>query len=250
MANEEHLAILKQGVEAWNAWRREHPQILPDLRGARLEGAKLWRPDLDGLNLSFACLDCAGLADAHLDIANLVNANLTCAKLDGARLLGANLDGAKLFLTHLDEADLSDARLEDVDLIGANLDGANLTAARLTRAGLLGTVFANVDLSSCEGLETCRHLGPSIIDHRTLQRSGPLPLAFLRGVGLPDRLINPAKPSARPIPGRRGIAQPQKRRRRRFCRGHSGKLSSCPRLEGGRILLQRGARSAVGTLAT
>ena len=34
------------------------------------------------------------------------------------------------------------------------------------------------------------HEGPSIIDHRTLQRSRPLPLAFLRGCGLPERLID------------------------------------------------------------
>ena len=33
------------------------------------------------------------------------------------------------------------------------------------------------------------HRGPSPIDIRTLQRSGPLPLVFLRGVGLPDTLI-------------------------------------------------------------
>jgi hypothetical protein len=33
-------------------------------------------------------------------------------------------------------------------------------------------------------------MGPSIIDHRTLQVSGPLPLAFLHGVGLPDKLID------------------------------------------------------------
>jgi hypothetical protein len=37
-------------------------------------------------------------------------------------------------------------------------------------------------------LETCDHAGPSNIDHRTLQKSDPLPLAFLRGVGLPDNL--------------------------------------------------------------
>src|SRR6202035_3144656 len=30
----------------------------------------------------------------------------------------------------------------------------------------------------------------STIDHRTLQKSGPLPFSFLRGVGLPDRLID------------------------------------------------------------
>ena len=52
------------------------------------------------------------------------------------------------------------------------------------------TVLADLDLSSCKGLESCVHHGPSIIDHRTLQRSGPLPLAFLRGVGLPDNLID------------------------------------------------------------
>ncbi len=31
MANPEHLAILKLGVEQWNKWRREHPEIMPDL---------------------------------------------------------------------------------------------------------------------------------------------------------------------------------------------------------------------------
>ena len=51
------------------------------------------------------------------------------------------------------------------------------------------TGLGDVDLSAVTGLETCRHDGPSIIDHRTLQRSGRLPLAFLRGVGLPDSLI-------------------------------------------------------------
>jgi len=31
MANEEHVKILKQGVEAWNRWREEQPEIRPDL---------------------------------------------------------------------------------------------------------------------------------------------------------------------------------------------------------------------------
>ena len=40
------------------------------------------------------------------------------------------------------------------------------------------------------GLETCNYFGPSTLDHRTLAKSGPLPLAFLRGCGLPDALID------------------------------------------------------------
>lgn len=33
MANTEHLEKLKQGVDAWNQWRRDNPDIRPDLTG-------------------------------------------------------------------------------------------------------------------------------------------------------------------------------------------------------------------------
>jgi hypothetical protein len=41
-------------------------------------------------------------------------------------------------------------------------------------------------LSGCKNLETIKHSGPSPVDISTLQCSDPLPLAFLRGIGLPD----------------------------------------------------------------
>jgi hypothetical protein len=41
MANNEHVALLKQGVDAWNKWRDENPDIPPDLSGADLSNAKL-----------------------------------------------------------------------------------------------------------------------------------------------------------------------------------------------------------------
>ena len=40
MANEEHLKILKQGVEQWNKWRLENA-IRPDLSDADLSSAEL-----------------------------------------------------------------------------------------------------------------------------------------------------------------------------------------------------------------
>ena len=40
MANPEHLAILKQGVEAWNEWREGNPDATIDLREAMLHGAE------------------------------------------------------------------------------------------------------------------------------------------------------------------------------------------------------------------
>lgn len=47
-----------------------------------------------------------------------------------------------------------------------------------------------MNLADVVGLEACAHLGPSILDYRTLAQSGQLPLAFLRGCGLPDKLID------------------------------------------------------------
>jgi TIR domain/Pentapeptide repeats (8 copies) len=111
------------------------------------------------------------LSQANLSEADLSDANLREANLLGADLRGAYLTGAALY--------------------GANLYGADLESANLIEARLLATIFGNVDLASVIGLETCIHGAASVIDHRTLEKSKsrPLPLAFLRGVGLPDNLI-------------------------------------------------------------
>jgi uncharacterized protein YjbI with pentapeptide repeats len=106
-----------------------------------------------------------------------------------ANLSGADLSGADLKSRDLSYANLSNANLSNADLRGTNLTDTDLTSANLANATLYNTVLSNVDLTSVIGLETCRHNGPSIIDHRTLQKSKSLPLPFLRGIGLPDNLI-------------------------------------------------------------
>ena len=55
---------------------------------------------------------------------------------------------------------------------------------------LHATVLSDVDFTGAIGVETCRHSGPSVIDFRTLEKSYPLPLRFLQGVGLPDKVID------------------------------------------------------------
>jgi Pentapeptide repeats (8 copies) len=60
MANNKHVALLMQDVTAWNAWRVENPDILPDLRwadlyAAKLAGANLRRAKLTKLPVRFAC---------------------------------------------------------------------------------------------------------------------------------------------------------------------------------------------------
>jgi len=65
MANEEHLKILKQGVEAWNEWREKNPQITPDLSTANLNKADLYEADLNKANLHKAVLSAADLSGAN-----------------------------------------------------------------------------------------------------------------------------------------------------------------------------------------
>jgi hypothetical protein len=45
-------------------------------------------------------------------------------------------------------------------------------------------------MKDARGLASCKHHGPSFIDHLTLRKSGDLPINFLRGCGLPEPLIN------------------------------------------------------------
>jgi hypothetical protein len=129
-------------------------------------------------------LSYADLREADLRKANLSEANLSGAFLDGADLRGADLDGADLRATDLSEADLSGASLMFADLSLADLREADLSGAKLSE-----TAFGNTNLRDAKGLDACVHFGPSTIDHRTLVRSGTLPLVFLRGCGLPDKLI-------------------------------------------------------------
>ena len=153
MANPEHVKILKQGFKVWNKWKKDNPEVRPDLSGAKLIGAKLFETelieaDLRGAELIGADLRGANLNRANLNRANLNRANLSGAKLSGANLSGAELIGAKLFATELIEADLRGA-----DLIGADLRGAKLHGAKLIEADIRGAKLSGADLSEADLFE-------------------------------------------------------------------------------------------------
>ena len=185
MANSKHLAKLRKGVKAWNTWRYQKPGIEPNLCGVQLEGEDLHGINLREVDLGWASLSEVDFSEADLRNAYLVGADLIDAYLVGASFSEANLVGANFSGANLSETNFSEARLGE-----ANLRGAKLNRVDFTRVVLRETVFANVDLTTVKGLEFCHHEGPSTIDHRTLMRSGKLPLPFLRGCGLPDTFID------------------------------------------------------------
>jgi hypothetical protein len=133
MANNEHVARLKQGVDAWNKWRSENLDIEPDLSRADLSkahlswanlgGADLRQVNLSGADLREAVLRKANLSAAKLIGATLLNTNLSEANLSGAILIKADLRGARLLNTDLTDADLTGCHIFGVSAWGLKLEG-------------------------------------------------------------------------------------------------------------------------------
>ena len=121
MANEEQLAILRQGVEVWNKWREENPDIKIDLTEAILHRAELNDVSFYLANLSGAELTEASLRNADLGGTNLSNANLRGADIRWANISEANLSGAKLNGANLVGSNLSETHFEDADLTGCQV---------------------------------------------------------------------------------------------------------------------------------
>jgi len=173
MANDDQLAQLMKGVDAWNAWRQRNVQLdepdlaeanlsgadlcWADLRGAKLRGANLRRTQLLETNLWGANLGGSDLSDAYVCRANLIDANLRGANLSGAEfsdaeLRGADLRGVDLRRVDLRRVDLTRANLSGANLSEANLEGAdlswsNLTEAELRGASLVATTLVETDLT-------------------------------------------------------------------------------------------------------
>jgi hypothetical protein len=173
MANKEHIERLRRGVKPWNEWALRRTEDI-DLSGADFSCANLFR-------VSFAN---ANLRRMNLSQADLGGSDFVYVDLDESKFRRADLKGADIFYSELPKIDLLDASLQTTIFRRVNLRGANFSGAFL-----FDTIFADVDLSNATGLDECIHGGPSTVDHRTPQKSGRLPLTFLRGVGMPDTLI-------------------------------------------------------------
>jgi uncharacterized protein YjbI with pentapeptide repeats len=151
MADNNQIAILSQGVEAWNKWRKENPDVLIDLKNAKLmhmnlENANLANADLKEANLSFTNFKNANLVFSNLEsavfyFANFEGANFAAAHLENAFLEDANLTGARLSGANLKNAIMANSNLKNAYLVDAHLEGANLNAVNFNNANLSSVTF-------------------------------------------------------------------------------------------------------------
>jgi uncharacterized protein YjbI with pentapeptide repeats len=150
MANQEHLEILEKGVEDWNSWRNEHPDVRPELSNADLSNANLSHANLSDATLANADLYCANLSHADLSRANLFYANLRHADLLSTNFINANLLRADLSNANLSQAGLSNANLSQACLSGAHLSYAYLSGAHLSYSNLRHADLRHADLSNAD----------------------------------------------------------------------------------------------------
>jgi uncharacterized protein YjbI with pentapeptide repeats len=176
MGNAEHLAVLRQGAERWNAWRSGNSSLRPDLAGLDLTAASLGETLLVGADLNRADLNQADLSRTNLSRANLNRANLSGALLGGSELSEADLSGANL----------SRANLSNAILTGANLSRANLSEAVLNRANLSHATLSLANLTKATGDHI--NLGQAVLSGALLRETtfghGDLAAADLSGADI------------------------------------------------------------------
>jgi uncharacterized protein YjbI with pentapeptide repeats len=191
LANPEHVALVKAGVNEIARWR-EMNHVIPntparhtlnyrledrttsevfapefvygrpklDLTGAILTRAKLARADLafdelNGVDLTNSNLRLADLQGASLQSAHLSRSNLTRAVLTRANLSRCVLTRSNLSWSTLGWAELVGADLSYSDLSSANLEGANLANADLTGANLTSASLNGANLRGSILSSTC-----------------------------------------------------------------------------------------------
>ena len=130
MANPDHLELLKQGTKAWNAWRRKHRGLRPDLSGDAVSDVEhqigmLAEAVVNEVMPGRVPPDEGGLCGLDLASADLHGCNLHAVNLSRANLMLANLRGADLRDANLAGTILTSANLSKCDLRGATMNGAH-----------------------------------------------------------------------------------------------------------------------------
>jgi hypothetical protein len=161
------------------AWKIANDSV--DFRGEHLEGESLSGLDLHQRDFRRAVLRKTKFVDCDLTGANFGEADLSDANFRGAKCVDVDFSNA-----NLSRANFYRANLQGAAFVRSNLFFTNFRESRLGQ-----TVFANLDMETCVGLDSTTHDGPSSIGIECLYRSGGnLPVSFLKGVGLTQILLD------------------------------------------------------------
>ncbi len=152
MANNDHLTILRCGVDFWNRWRQDNPDIAPDLSNADLAKANFRHANFKSANFVRA-----NLRKARLRESDFTNANLSDANLQWAILSKSNLTRTTMINTDLNRSSVRWADATGADLTGANLKYASLVGTNVQDAILTGCSVYGVSVWNLRGIPKEQH---------------------------------------------------------------------------------------------
>jgi len=164
------------GILKWNQWRKDFPDVQPNLESIDFRG-RGWHPSKrPGIDLSSSNLMKANFTEAQLNYADFSNSNLIKAKFNKAIIRNSKFINCELRSTNFewsvlnnsvftganhaaafahtsmtgvvfDNCNLRSSSFIEANLKKASFKGADLTSAYLTDANLLDADLSNANLS-------------------------------------------------------------------------------------------------------
>ena len=178
MPNEKHFEIITQGVEGWNQWREDNPEIEPDLSDVDLSGLKLNNANLSDTDLRRSILKNTDFRGANLVRADLRAASISKASFNLAKLREANFSEAYLRESDLSEADLKRAYFIRADLVRVDLCDTDLTIADFRWAYLIATDLRRANLTRAD--LRWAHLSESNLSEANLSKANLIKASIIK----------------------------------------------------------------------
>jgi uncharacterized protein YjbI with pentapeptide repeats len=138
MANEEHLAILRQGVEVWDSWRKKNPEIIPNFSDINFYKADFSNSDFEDASLygDFRQVDFAN--------ANFYGVDFKAADFDKANFSEAIFIECDLYWANFGDPDF---RKEYLGLDISPLKRRKVALEDFSKVNLIGGNFREVTFS-------------------------------------------------------------------------------------------------------
>lgn len=152
MANSEHFNLFLQGPKVWNEWRKENPQIEPDLSDefiyphfARKEKDRpLYKGDITSsdpeipFNFSRTNFHKSSFESAIFPKADMTNCYLYEADMSAAGFPGADFSGSMIRKAYCSGTDFTDAIFIDCVLNNSTIIRVNFSGVRLEGCNVYG----------------------------------------------------------------------------------------------------------------
>jgi uncharacterized protein YjbI with pentapeptide repeats len=122
---QKHIDILREGADKWNAWRKTHPDIVPDFTDARLEDITI-----TGANLEKAKFIRAVISQVHLRRSEFSDADFSNATIKNCDFSDSTLCRSKLVETRCTNVQLTNTNLSLVEFSGGIFDRVHFSSAQ------------------------------------------------------------------------------------------------------------------------